>query len=361
MDTEQTKTLCGVRDTADPFIACRETQPQKIFDGCYEQLCELGKTSIPRSVALTMHTYVLMAIAMYPISRFHPYFTVRKRFLARILKERALVANTTLSNLSDAQSPAVLEDSKTGPLLSGRGRFMSLATVADYALVSASSPNGQRKQLCVVPLKNNPAYTPGELVFTGSMAESDTRSVVFDRSPIEFHVAPNAGDENDASSIAWYQQACFQALATAPYVGGISALIDRIYAGLKHGKGKPNDQIALTEQSLGRARLKLYAAQKLSSSAGRTLCAYSKGRSVSIDRFYEDAAAAKTIGFELAEEAVDILRKTAGLACIKDPENARILSEIHYGRLHPAPEASIEHLFFRTRCRPSSESSPELM
>lgn len=328
------------------FAACEETDPKIIFDSYYEFLFDLGRTSIPVAVAMAMHAYALSAAACYPVPRFHPYALVRRRLIRRIRDERALIANTVLCDISDRNKPAIIEKRDGGYLLSGFGRFMSLATIADYAFVQAAGPADGMRALCLVPLKNSDGYRPGRLVFSGSMSATDTRTVTFDRCALDDTYVASAEGDADASTIACYQQAWFQALVPAAYLGGICGVLDRAQVGEDAFTGTDGDLIVL-RRALGRARLKLHAARALSGVARDALQGFAKAPKQGIDYAYDCAAQAKVIGFELAEDALGLVRKAAGSACLRDPASQQVLSEVNYARLHPAPDRIIEERFYQ--------------
>ena len=128
-----------------PFIPCEEKKIGVMHQQCFEVLEQLGQISIPVAVGLSMHYYVLAAIASYPLAKTGKSFWKRELLLNKIKKERALIANTgsvrTYSDLS-TNHKILATKGASGYLVRGNAPFMSLSGIADYLVFTATLDQG---------------------------------------------------------------------------------------------------------------------------------------------------------------------------------------------------------------------------
>ena len=221
------------KQTSLPFIPCYEKNPKKIYQSCFNVLHEIGKISIPVSVALSMHYYVLASMATYPFSKKSKEYWKREMLLQKIKKEKLLIANTgsVRTFKSTAGDRAILAKKEQDQyVINGQAPFMSLSGIADYMVFTAplKEKDFDHKAIFFIPVSTENIEFEDE-VFGEVMQGSFTRSVAFNKVEISTgNVIKLDNDEDERCEILVYQRSWFQGLVPAAYLGASNRILDEL-------------------------------------------------------------------------------------------------------------------------------------
>lgn len=337
-----------LRQSAAIHVACEERDAHTIYRRSFLLIYELGQCSLPLAVAVTMHMYVLAALATYPLPRLHPFSLGRSRFLSWIGRERIVLANTGGARTYRAREPAKLTRVADGYLLNGAPGIMSLSNVADYALVEALHDGEQRSALCLVPLTRDGSSIQMTAAFSDTMALSGTCSVTFQNCRIPGDKVIFSSERGWRDTIDIFQRAWFQILAPAAYLGAAHKTLKDAVAFSTRQQMKNGEKLSGLDgfrAELGRLAATHEIATGICDHAAAAVMAFDPGDDASIRAATEASMLAKYHASHAAEEVVLALRRYLGMEMIRNARMSRVMKEIQYGRLHPATDFDIERYF----------------
>ncbi len=333
-----------------PVIPSSERNVEMCFEKCFHVLHELSKVSIPVSVAISMHYYLLSAIASYPFSLKSSAYWKRELLLRKINKEGLLIANTgSVRTYKDARSdtPIVAEKVCNQYVIDGETPFMSLAGVADYFVFTATLEQGEKAVFFI------PTDTKGisfhDSPIGNSMPGSYTRSVRFDHAIVnDTNVLELNATEASNSEILVYQRSWFQSLLPACYLGAalrvISKLKDFSLKKVKHGKLLAESD-CLTNQ-LGSLTLSYRTARVLCKQAATALHQFRRGNKHLLEQLFETSALAKYHGTQTAENIIHEVRKLMGVAFMApDSVTEKAFRHVVFGPLQPMSNQDVVGYF----------------
>lgn len=212
-----------------PFAACLSRRPESLAPEMFAAVRELAGVSLSLSIGLTMHLYALCALRTFPLGRAWMKRFRRALFLRRIARERLLIANVG-GNRSAMPHACLRRAVRTadGYALSGIAPFMSLATVADYAVVSARLGDTE-DGIFAVRLRPRPrglAFRPPS--FGALMPASCTRRVEFAEVCVPRAALIHRTDDSPlCHRLFTLQRAWLHFLTAAAYLGASQEAIRR--------------------------------------------------------------------------------------------------------------------------------------
>lgn len=356
-NAERTKDYQGfysyLKSTRIPYIPCHERKVGAMYRECFELLHGLGRISIPVSVALSMHYYMVAALAAYPLSKKSTSFWKREMLLAKIRKERLLIANTgsvrTFKDKAGNTGIQVRRD-KDGYIIQGKAPFMSLAGVADYVVFSAQLPSSE-SMVFLVPL-NSDQIEFEHTAFGDSMQGSFTKAVKFKNLRVTHANVLSLPDTQATDcEILVYQRTWFQALIPAPYLGATSEVLScaKTFGGKKVKNGRPLAESESFRERMGELLLKYRAAQQLCEQAGVALDTFRKGDRTSLENAFESSVLAKHFSTHFSEEIVAQVRYLMGSQFLfPGTLTNKVYKEIVFGALQPMSNTDIRDYFAGT-------------
>ena len=340
------------RTTSLPFIPCEEKKVGAMHNQCFEVLEELGQLSIPVALALSMHYYVLAAIASYPLAKTSKSFWKRELLLNKIKKEQALIANT--GSVRTYGDPSVnhkiwATKATNGYLVNGKAPFMSLSEIADYLVFTATLDQGQQAVFFAPYNKDQIEF--GEAIFGKAMLGSFTKSLTFHKlevahtSVIGLQEGAKGNAENEALV---YQRAWFQSLAAAPYLGGALAMIEHLkaFGNQKVKNGEPLSASDHFQKTIGGLIMRYKSAKQLSLQSGATLANFKTAAKADIQQVFEASVLSKYYGTQFAEEIVAQSRQIMGTSFLQaESFGAKISRQITFGAAQPMTNPDIVSYF----------------
>jgi alkylation response protein AidB-like acyl-CoA dehydrogenase len=315
-----------IRDSRIPYLACRPSpDPEALFRETFQAIFVLGHASIPLAVALTMHQYVVSALATIPL-REPRLRAATDRLLEKIEERRLLLAIGSVG-----PSSVVVEEGTA----TGRTDFCSLASRADLLGFIGARAGGELGFYVVET--DQPGLRFGDRVFSGAMADADTRRVELDGVPIHDRCVMTDDDVLTRLTM-FYGTAWFEGLICAAYLGGAARALDEATSfarGISLPGGTDLSDLDGTHVELGRMAVQLDAALALSAHVARSIA--------SIERAVEAASIAKYTSTRAAEEIVQSVRRFIGTRAMAEGSTVLELSEqILFGPLHPRVSATFE-------------------
>ncbi|MCA9791628.1 MAG: acyl-CoA/acyl-ACP dehydrogenase [Candidatus Eremiobacteraeota bacterium] len=223
----------AVRASDIPFLPCAlANRPGKLFELTCECLYWLARASLPLTVGLTMHSYMMAGLATAPVSPESPLAKKRPELLERIHQERLLVAVSSFGDrIKAAGQPRHeirLEPNGDGYLARGRKMFQSMASFADW-ITFAADLEGVGLCFFITPLKGVPELVLGDRLFGGAMAHTDTR--VLDYNALAVGPEKILCLENNATfDLLHYATAWFEGLVGGAYLGAVSRAMEEARA-----------------------------------------------------------------------------------------------------------------------------------
>ena len=354
LDVEQSKTYqqfyTFLRTTGLPYIPCLEDDVEVLYQECFETLHRLGEVSIPVSVALSMHYYVLASIATYPFKKTSPQYWKREILLNKIKKERLFIANTgsvrTYDNVLGNKALNAMKE-KDNYIVYGEAPFMSLAGIADYLVFTAELSDGGKAVFFVASDNTQIEFT--DTAFGDTMRGSFTKSVKFKnlRVPVS-NVIKLDSHTKEQSELLIYQRSWFQALVSAPYLGAAQRVIKDVR---DFGKGKIKKGKKLSESEyfldrLGELTLKYKGAKQLCMQAGHSLSKFKRGDKALLEMLFEASVLSKYFATHYAEEIVTKARHLMGTQFLSPCSMTnKIYKEIVFGALQPMTDIDIKAYF----------------
>ncbi len=339
-----------LKTTNVPFISCYEKKIKKAYQECFMALHRIGEVSIPVSVALSMHYYVLASFASYPFSKTSTAYWKREVLLNKIKKEGLLIANTgSVRTYKDASGRAeiIAQKENNSYIINGKASFMSLAGVADYLVFTAALPE-EGKAVFFIP-SNNDNIIFGDSSFDHTMQGSFTRSVKFENLKVSSsNVIQLDRAEQERSEILIYQRSWFQALIPAPYLGGAYRVISQLkeFSSKKIKNGKRLADSERFSNDIGDLWITYKAAFQLCEQVGVFIEDFRVGNQSSLKKLFEASVIAKYYSMHYAEEIVNKTRRIMGTSFLTpDSITNKIYKEIVFGALQPMTDTDIRDYF----------------
>ncbi len=339
-----------IKTTRIPFIPCYEKDTKVVYQECFRVLHKIGEISIPVSVALSMHYYVLASMASFPFSKTSKQYWVREMLLKRIKNEQLLIANTgsvrTFKNVSGNKS-IVAQKERDIYVINGEAPFMSLSGVADYMVFTASLLQGENA-VFFVPLDTH-KIKYSDTAFGDAMQGSFTKSVRFENLnvPIDNVIKLDSSQE-ERCELLIYQRSWFQALMPGTYLGAAFRTIMELK---EFAKSKiKNDKILLESESfkdnIGELMIKYKAACQLCEQAGVSIVDFKIGNKKSLERIFEASVVSKYFATHFSEEIITKTRHLMGSRFLSPNSfTNKVYKEIVFGTLQPMTDPDIKNYF----------------
>ncbi len=339
-----------LKTTDFPFIPCNEKNISLMHKKCFEVLQKIGETSIPVSVALSMHYYILAAMASYPFSIASKEYWKREILLRKIRKERLIIANTgsvrTFKSVSGTQAILAKKEGDNY-IINGQAPFMSLSGIADYAVFTAELNVGD-KAVFFVPLDSRGIIFE-DTAFGDTMRGSFTKSVQFNNLGVDSsNVIQLEASQEERCDLLIYQRSWFQSLIGAPYLGASKAVMEALlrFAKEKTKRGKLLSDSEAFRNAIGELQLKFKAATQLNQSAGEAIDNFKVGTQQSLENMFESSVIAKYFTTHFSEEIVASVRQWMGTAFLApDALTNKVYKEIVFGPLQPMTDLDIKQYF----------------
>ncbi|WP_109301259.1 acyl-CoA dehydrogenase family protein [Aquimarina sp. AU474] len=333
-----------------PFIPCNEKSIEIVHQECFDILHKIGQISIPVSIALSMHYYILASISCYPFSIKSTQYWKRETLLKKIKHQRLLIANTgsvrTFKNISDNKSILAQKENEHY-IINGEASFMSLSEIADYLVFTATLPDHTKTVFFIPSRSNNIEFM--DIAFGGTMEGSFTKSVKIKNLKVHCDNAIDlANAEETSSKILIYQRTWFQALIPAPYLGATLSVIHELK---KFSKTKIKNNTVLSESetfliSIGELVMKYKVAYQLCKDAGLMISKFKKNDILSLEKAFENSLMSKYISTHYAEEIVTKTRHIMGSKFLAPSSiTNKIYKEIVFGVLQPMTDFDIKNYF----------------
>lgn len=337
------------KTTEVPFIACAEKKVEVLYQKTFEILHTMGEISIPVAMGLSMHYYVLNAIASYPFSIKSSAYWKRQALLKKIKKERLLIANTgsvrTFAENGNSQG-IIAQKEKGYYIINGEAPFMSLAGISDYLVFTAKVSEGNKVVFFIPANDHNIVF--GDSVFGEVMQGSFTKSVHFRNVRVSQDNAISLDITDTNCDMLVYQRSWFQALISAPYLGGVYRLLSELRTfGLQKVKnGKKLSESDHFIDSIGELMMKYKTARQLSESAGLYLSKLNDTDELMLHKTFEVSVLSKYFSTHFSEEIVTQIRHTMGTSFMKaDSITSKICKEISFGILQPMTDLDTKCYF----------------
>ncbi len=341
------------KTTRLPFIPCYEKDAKKVYQDCFQILHELSKVSIPVSVALSMHYYVLASMTTYPFSKKSKEYWKREMLLQKIKKEQLIIANTgsvrTFKNVLGDKAILTKREGDTY-YINGDASFMSLSGIADYMVFTAPLPEGDmaEKAIFFIPATNdNIEFT--ESAFGETMQGSFTKSARFNNVKVsDGNVIKLDNSEDERCEILVYQRSWFQGLVPAPYLGATLRVLE-VLKTFSEGKIKNGKKLVASEsflENIGELHLNYQTAMQLCNNAAQKLADFKKDDDHLLEQLFEATVLSKYHATHNAEAIVTKVRHLMGTSFLApDTITNKIYKEIVFGVLQPMADVDIKKYF----------------
>lgn len=356
-NADRRQILDYLRTTPLPFLCCHHTElaPSEMFDYCFRFLHTLGQFNLPLAVGLCMNQYIAFSIACFPAKPESPLGYLKHQFLAMVREHRWLLAVSSFDDFIRGKEEKPHEvrcrTAENGNVIcNGIKNFQSNVSEADVLLFSAQQQDG-RMGLYYTFLKQTPGLALGQPVFGGAMADTDTRSVIFNEVLLTpFQQVPAETDQHTAGLHA-LTRTVFAAMAMAPYLGGAHRALTEAVHFLKHVQldGKALSELDGHIVDMGRAQLKYQLCKQLIGGFANHLQDLSRMTlPVWLDHYTHEAMAIKYHVGSACEDIVSYTRKVVGTRAMQPTCIISQLSQqILFCALHPVLNAKIERDFGR--------------
>ncbi|EZH73281.1 hypothetical protein ATO12_19970 [Aquimarina atlantica] len=339
-----------IKTTKLPFIPCHEKNIETVYQECFGVLHKIGKISIPVSVALSMHYYILASLSSFPFSKKSMQYWKREALLKKIEKEQILIANTgsvrTFKEVSGNKG-IVAQKERNRYIINGRAPYMSLSGVADYLVFTATLTKGT-KAVFFLPA-NDDKIKFENAAFGDTMKGSFTKSVIFKNLIVSStNVIKLDNTNEERCELLIYQRSWFQALVPASYLGAAFCVILHLKA-FSQKKIKNDKKLCESDHflnSLGELMIKYKTGYMLCEHAGTTIANFEKGNKASLEKIFETSVGAKYFSTHFSEEIINKARYIMGSEFLSSNSlTNKIYKEIVYGVLQPMTDIDIKEHF----------------
>ncbi|MEW7293010.1 hypothetical protein [Aquimarina sp. 2304DJ70-9] len=339
-----------LKTTKIPFIPCYEKDVKTMYQECFRVLHRIGEISIPVSVALSMHYYVLASMASFPFSKTSKQYWVREMLLKKIKNERLLIANTgsvrTFKNVSGNKS-IVAEKEKDSYTINGEAPFMSLSGIADYMVFTASIFQDE-KAVFFVPLDTDKIKFE-DTAFGDAMRGSFTKSVRFENLNVHStNVIKLDSTQEERCELLIYQRSWFQALMPGTYLGAAFRVLLEVkeFAQGKMKNGKIVSESESFLDNIGELMIKYKAACQLCEQAGISIEGFKIGNKRSLENMFEASALSKYFATHFSEDIITKIRHLMGSRFLSpNSYTNKVYKEIVFGTLQPMTDPDIKNYF----------------
>ncbi|MBI3923979.1 MAG: hypothetical protein HY319_00410 [Armatimonadetes bacterium] len=339
-----------IRDTEIPFYPCiHAADPLGMFRESFDALYILGRTvAFPMAIGLTMHLYMMSALAAAPLPSEVPLVKKRGRILRDLRQRRLLVAVASpagrIGHRDEPSGDVVVEVRDGGYVARGRKAIQSMVSQADL-LVFSAQVEGHGFGLFLARLRGEPALRQGPRVFSGPMACTDTRPLDFEELRLEEDHVLSLGP-SQCDPLLTYAHAWFHALVSAVYLGGASRALEEAR---KFGRtvclpdGRPVAGLDGFQMDVGRLVLELQTAVRQALSFGPEVARLTPADLPALSELEDLGAQIKYRATLTAEKLVGDARRLIGTrAMAADHPVGRLSGQILFGPLHPWVSAIVE-------------------
>ncbi|WP_035090472.1 acyl-CoA dehydrogenase family protein [Aquimarina macrocephali] len=342
-----------IKTTRLPFIPCHEKNTETVYQECFRILHRIGEISIPVSVALSMHYYILASLSSFPFPKKSIQYWKREVLLKKIEKEQILIANTgsvrTFKEVS-GNKDIVAQKERNFYIINGRAPYMSLSGVADYLVFTATLTN-ETKAVFFLPA-NDDKIEFEDAVFGDTMKGSFTKSVTFKNLVVSStNVIKLDTTNEDGCELLIYQRSWFQALVPGSYLGAAFCVILHLKA-FSQKKIKNDKKLSESENfldSLGELMIKYKTGYMLCENAGTIIANFEKGNKTSLEKIFEASVVAKYFSTHFSEEIINKTRYVMGSKFLSPNSlTNKIYKEIVYGVLQPMTDIDIKEHFSKS-------------
>ncbi|MDB5937225.1 MAG: hypothetical protein JWQ01_4569 [Massilia sp.] len=211
------------------FDACDLTLgPSELLRRSFDTAMMIGAQSVPIGIATVMHLYMLGAMATFPTRDRESLFK-RETIFGLIRDHQWLVANSgsDMQVRSDNASNAsmVAERVADGICFSGHKTFVSLATVADLLVFTATEKGTGSLLSMFALLRGIDGIRFENAPFPAFLSETGTRSVVMERLVLPLENMISGGRTVAFEHAHAFQRMWFSALIPAVYLGAAVAAL----------------------------------------------------------------------------------------------------------------------------------------
>jgi alkylation response protein AidB-like acyl-CoA dehydrogenase len=336
-----------IRDSRIPFLACQPgPDAEALYLESFEALFILGAASLPLTIALTMHQYMMSALATLPIHE--PELARAIEALLSEIQERRLLIGVgsvgdNIKKKGAGSDTIAIRTGEGRTTARGRIQFSCMGSKSDR--ISFIGADEQGKLGLYLARTRNEGVTIGERVFADAMADADTRWIGLDDVAVEPQDVLTT-DESIVRVIMYHSTVWFEALCCAAYLGAASRALDaaREFAhSVQIGEGTTLADLDGTKVEFGRMGIQLKASLGLVPQIGRALAAVQRDPVQAFDPLMEAAAIAKYTATRSAEDLVQSARRFIGTRAMMPNGIVEELSrQIVYGPLHPRVSAIFE-------------------
>lgn len=332
------------------FDACDLSQlPGDLLRQSFDAAMAVGAHSIPLGVAVAMHLYMLGAMATYPLDN-RLARSRREAMLKQVLEQRWLVANsgsdTEVRSADSGPASMTAEFTAGGVRIAGRKTFVSMATVADLLVFTASDRTSGIPISLFTPLRGMGGIRLEDSPFPEFLSETGTRSIVIDRVMLPLDNIISGGANVAFCNAHAYQRMWFCALIPAVYLGAAAAAMSeaRAFARTNAANRAPLADFDGVAVEFGRLALTLGAGFQGFEAVCRHLAEASRSSNTDgTDQAADVAAAFKYTAMRAVSEVATSLRRFVGTrAMMPGSKLLRFSQESMFGPLHPELEPLME-------------------
>lgn len=344
-----------IRATPLPFIACygEQLSSGEMFHYSFRFLHLLGQHNVALAVGLCMNQYIAYSIACYPAQAGSPIAQLKHEFLAAVRANRWLLAVSSFDdfvrNKAETASQVSCTTQADGSLrCSGVKNFQSNVSAADVLLFSATVDNASTG-LFYTFLQQTPGIQLGAALYPGAMADTDTRSVLFDNLHLPAQQQLPASNEDEALGLHALTRVVFAVMAMAPYMGGAQRALEEaaLFLNSVHVDEKPLASLDGYITDMGRGQIEYQICQNLIEGFESAIAGVqSDNFQAWLLREGNKALALKYHVTAVCEQLVSRARKIIGTrALLPSHILSQLSQQILFAALHPVINAKIERDF----------------
>ena len=334
------------------FIACyhKDLSAGECFDLSFRFLHVLGQYNLALAVGVCMNQYIAYSIAYLPTEAGSILDTLKNDFMKIIRDERWVLAVSSFDdfvrNKNDKRNLVSCELQKDGSYIcNGVKNFQSNVSFADVLLFSAEVGDGDTA-LFYTFLKNVEGLQLGDEIYSGAMADADTRSLTFNNLKLADFQAVPTDDNTEALSLHTFTRVIFAIMSMAPYMGGAKRALNETAEFLRnmHIDGRALAELDGYKLDMGRLLVRYHVCNdlvdrftlSLNDVTAENVVAWIEGENPRV------MSAKNHISSE-CEELVTFARRTIGTRSLSNSHIVHRLSQqIQFGPLHPVINAKIE-------------------
>ena len=341
-----------LRNTPLPYIATyiESIGRAKAFDYSFRYLHRLGTHNVALAVGLCMNQYIALTIGALPVAKGSALEQIRSEFLQMVQKKRFILAVSSFDDFvrhkNDKSNVVFCETQTNGDIVcNGVKNFQSNITGADILLFSGIL-DGNKTSLFYTMLDNPLAIRFGEPIYTGAMADADTRSVAFHNLLLPSQQMVPTENPKESLGLHAMSRVFFAALAMAPYIGGAQRALAEAATFLNrvHVDGQALSELDGYAVDLGRAQIQYQIMCDLIERFTMGLAALTyTDLPVWLEQETTKAMALKVHITAGCESLVLLARKIIGTHAMTEKHIiSRLSQQVLFAVLHPVINAKIE-------------------